>query len=113
EVELALPEVWLCVPSAHVVVDGHARIPLSDLVQRAVASHTVGPVIRNRERVLKAEHERPAAGREGRVKADPHHRVVDPTGDAAAVDLKSGEVVPAAEAAHAPARLTVEQGCAL
>ena len=48
EVELALAEVGLGVPAAHVVVDGDARIPLGELVQRAVAAHAVGAVLGNR-----------------------------------------------------------------
>src|SRR5205809_7770016 len=51
EIELALAEVLLGVPAAHVVVDGEARIPLRDLVQPSLgellASHAVGAVLRN------------------------------------------------------------------
>src|SRR5438552_214178 len=45
EIELALAEVLLAVPAAHVVVDGHARVPLRDLVQPALrellAAHAI------------------------------------------------------------------------
>src|SRR5258706_5079525 len=59
EIELALAEVLLAVPAAHVVVDGEARIPLRDLVQPSfgelLASHAVGAVLRNLKRVADLE----------------------------------------------------------
>src|SRR6266508_2672421 len=59
EIELALAEVLLRVPAAHVVVDGEARIPLRDLVQPSfgelLASHAVGAVLRNLKRVADLE----------------------------------------------------------
>ena len=39
EIELAGADVRLVIPALHVVVDGDARIPLRDLVERAVVSH--------------------------------------------------------------------------
>ena len=109
EIELSLPEVLVGVPAAHVVVDGHARIPLRDLVQRAVATHAVGAVLGDVERVLHADGDRSPARRERRVEIDAHHRVVHLADGGAAVDLEAGEVVAAAEAAHAPARLGGEE----
>ena len=59
EIELALAEVLLGVPAAHVVVNGDARIPLRDLVQPSFgelfASHAVGAVLGNLKRVADFE----------------------------------------------------------
>src|SRR5207244_13511858 len=45
EIELALSQIWLCVPAPQVVVDADARIPLRDLVERLVAAHAIGAVL--------------------------------------------------------------------
>ena len=51
QIELALSEIRLGVPAAHVVVHRHTRIPLRNLVELAVASHAVGAMLRHRKTV--------------------------------------------------------------
>src|SRR6185437_6739247 len=102
EVELALPEVGIGIPAADVVVHDHARIPLSDFVQRAVPAHTVRPVFGNGERILHADRAGAPTGHERCVEIDAHHRIVDLAHGAAAIDLEAGNVVSALKAPDAP-----------
>ena len=75
EVELALPEVGLDVPAAHVIVDGDAGIPLRNLVERTVAAHPVGTVLRHQEVIGNVE--RGALPRRQRLgEEDLGHRLV-------------------------------------
>ena len=77
EVELALAEVRIGVPAADVVVDGHARVPLRDLVERAVAPHAIGAMLGNAERVAHRDREPPTLRRERLLEIDAPHRVID------------------------------------
>ena len=84
EVELALAEVLLRVPAAHVVVDRHARVPLRDLVQPAAGellpSHAVGSVLRHFEAIRQLEL-RLAPGRERPVEIGAQHGAVQCRGE--------------------------------
>ena len=73
EVELSSADVGLVVPAAHVVVDRHARIPLSELVERAVATHAARPVVGHREAPADVEVEELARLERPR-QVDPHRR---------------------------------------
>ena len=79
EIDLALTQILLGVPAAHVVVHGHAWIPLRDLVQPAprelLPTHAVRPVLGHFEPVRQLEL-RPPAGREGSVELHPHHGAI-------------------------------------
>src|SRR5205823_5917818 len=80
EVELALTEVLLGVPTAHVVVHRNPRVPLRYLVQPATGEllppHAVGSVLRHFEAVGQLELGAPP-GRERPVEVDaPHGAVV-------------------------------------
>ena len=88
EIELALAEVRIGVPAADVVVDRHARIPLRDLVERAVAPHPVGAVLGHAEGEAHRDGEPAAARRDGLLEIDAPHGVVDVHGGGAAVDLE-------------------------
>ena len=113
EIELALPEVRIGVPATDVVVHRHARVPLRDLVQRAVAAHAIGAVLRNAERVAHRDREPSALRRERLVEIDASHRVVDVHRRRTTVDLQAVDVVSAGKAAHAPARIGGEEHRAL
>ena len=76
EIELALPEVRLGVPSAQVVEDADTRIPLRELVERAVAPHAVGAVLGNVEVPRDVERRR-LSRRERRGQVRFHDRAFD------------------------------------
>ena len=71
QVELAAPDVRLVVPAAYVVEHRHARIPLRDLVERAVPSHSARAVFRDRGVPGDVEHDL-IAGIERDREVDPH-----------------------------------------
>ena len=80
QVELAVAQVLRGVPAGDVVVHGHARIPLGDLVQPALgevlasgaALPCAGPCGARRCRADRR------SGRQRPVEVHPHHRRVDP-----------------------------------
>jgi hypothetical protein len=113
QVELALPEIGIRIPSADVVVDGHAWIPLRDLVQRAVTPHPVGAVLRHAEGVVHRDRGLAPLGRDRLIEVDPAHRVVYADGGGPAVHLDIAQVIAPLEATHAPARVGWEECRAL
>jgi hypothetical protein len=77
EMELALSEVRLDVPSTHIVVHGRPREPLGDLVQRPVTTHAIGTVLGHRKDPRHVEHGGfPGGQRLGEI--DLHHRFIHP-----------------------------------
>ena len=110
EIELALAEIRIGVPAAHVVVDGHARIPLRDLVERAVAAHAVGAVLGNDERVLHADGR--ACRRAAASGASRSMRIIVssvlPT-TPRPLTCEARDVVAALKSADAPARIAGKQ----
>src|ERR1051326_3144747 len=103
EIELTLPQVWIRVPTANIVVHRHPWVPLSDLVQCAVASHAIGAVLRDKKRVLHSDGDGAAVWKQGRVEIDAHHGVIRLSSDAAPIHLKAGDVVATLKPAHTPA----------
>ena len=108
EIELALPEIRLGVPAAQVVVHADARIPLRELVQRAVAPHAVGAVFRNVEVPRDVEGRR-LPGRERRARSTfitvPSTRVFDARLAARRHLVEPIDHVAALEVARAEARV--------
>src|SRR6266478_4212137 len=94
---VALAEVLLGVPAAHVVVHRNPRVPLRDLIQPAAGelfpAHAVRPVLGHLEAVCQLEL-RPPAGRERPVQVHAPHGAV----------LRAGERDPSGRLAYTPDR---------
>ncbi len=47
EIELALSQIRFDIPAAHIIVHRHARVPLRQFIQRAIATHAIGAMFGN------------------------------------------------------------------
>src|SRR6185437_5932283 len=103
--ELALTEIGIGIPAADIVVDGHARKPLSYLVECAIPAHAVEAMLRNLEGVVDRDRRLPTVRREWRRQVEPHHCVVDSWLNRSPVDAHILKSVSPLESAHAPSRV--------
>jgi len=80
KIELALPETLVEVPTADVVVNGEAGVPLRDAVHPAArvvrAAHAIRSVFRNLKVIIEPDAGA-VAGNEGARELNAHHRPVD------------------------------------
>ena len=92
EVELALAQVLLGVPAAHVVVHGEPGVPLRDLVEPSagepLAAHAVGPMLRHLEAVRELQGD-VLSRRQRPIELGPHHRAVHGGGERRPADRLS------------------------
>src|SRR3954466_6259725 len=93
QIELTGAYVRLVIPSPHIVVNGHARVPLRDLVERTIVAHASPTLRRDVEPPSGIDEDR-RTGRERRRQIDPHRRSVDRvlrirTGDAERVQRQA------------------------